>query len=378
MADLEDIATALALADKGLQERNTYFQLGNIADQVGASIGQSGPQFSTKDKIVTSLATGLLGGLFQNMGQDQYASQKGMFNDALMASLRGSPLKENPGIPSSIFSTANDAGSIFRAKREFELADKVAESGLKSQQDMMAAILKDPYAARKGLAMLAELKGGTSPIASPAGEASAEDLMDPTVKAIAGEEDQRRKEIEALAPKLRATTLALPALEQLAGDDTGTSDIPFIYQFVQAQDGGVVKEGEIALVEGASPLLTYYKAQLEGALNGQSTLTPAIKQQMVSEMKQVAQAQYVGLQRLAEPILKIGEARGAKRDRMFPFDQGMEQMWANPESAQPQLGGGAATQAVAPQSGILEAAKAEKARRLAASMGDARSLGIIP
>mgnify|MGYP000913947023 FL=1 len=136
------------------------------------------------------------------------------------------------------------------------------------------------------------------------------------------EADDRRAEVLKLptAQSLQKSLSVLPLLESYKNDDTGTSDIPFIYQFVQAQDGGVVKEGEFNLVQGASPILQKYSNQLNGALNGASKLTVALKTQMVKKKKKATLLRKKSLDKEAEPIFKLAEKRGASREDVNPFD----------------------------------------------------------
>lgn len=135
------------------------------------------------------------------------------------------------------------------------------------------------------------------------------------------EEDKRRAEINSskLATTLNTAVASIPQLETYANDNTKTSDIPFVYKFVLAQDGGVVKEGEVWMVQSASPIVTRFKGLLEGTLNGKSGLTPDLKQQMVEELKNSTRALYDATKVLSEPILAAGESRGAERSKMWGF-----------------------------------------------------------
>lgn len=100
------------------------------------------------------------------------------------------------------------------------------------------------------------------------------------------EEDAARAELSKIPSvvSFNNASNALAKIKTLKDLDTATSDVPYIYAFVQGMDGGVVKEGEVALVQSSNPVLQKYTAQLNKALNGESSLTPEIKRQMYKEL----------------------------------------------------------------------------------------------
>lgn len=198
--------------------------------------------------------------------------------------------------------------------------------GARQKADTKSSIIKDLLGVElEGLKAEKEAFGKIKGETTAYGAAGIKDPNSPQsklLKQIADEEDARRKEIGAMktASSVSAMISTIPTLEAMV-KDTATSDIPFIYKFVQAQDGGVVKEGEMQMVQGSSPVLQKYAAELNKTLNGASALTPGIKQQMVDEMKAAAGSQYKALIKESEPILQIGESRGANRGKMLPFEQ---------------------------------------------------------
>jgi hypothetical protein len=141
-------------------------------------------------------------------------------------------------------------------------------------------------------------------------------------KVIKDEEDARRTEVLAKVPgaqSLSVMTSVLPTLEAMSKINSKTSDIPFVYKLIQAQDGGVVKDGERDMVIASTPLLVKWKTELDGALNG-GGLPVELKKQIVAEMKSNALATYETVMKGAEPIYQIGEKRGAARQNMSPFN----------------------------------------------------------
>ena len=142
------------------------------------------------------------------------------------------------------------------------------------------------------------------------------------IKQIRDEEDARRKEIASLPNATSLSTLlsTIPQLEELAKQNTKTSDIPFTYAFVQSLDGGIVKDGERYMIQGGNSFLNQYRSLIEGALNGTSQLTPQLKMQMVNERKAAGLVQYEALKGAAEPYLKTAIERGADAKNVFPFE----------------------------------------------------------
>lgn len=314
-------ATKTLTADPALDAFAVTAAKNNLYNQIAAPIlGAKFDQrtWSPTESLGVNLGQSFLGGLLGQLGQRDIERQQTAMASAL------------PELYRSPSTFAIPEGVDVEAARQLQQS-AIRENAVqekKLQQSVIADLLtrQPEFAAiAPGLAKTA----GISELGEALSKTPKDPLQDPESKEFkvrlqtSKEEDERRKEIlqtpggSALSQNLGV----LPTLQTLANDNTKTSDIPFIYKFIQAQDGGVVKEGEFATVAGASPLLAQFKAQIEGALNGTSTLTPTIKNQMVREMKKVAKSQWDSLKERAEPVLKIGESRGAKREAMLPFDE---------------------------------------------------------
>lgn len=257
-----------------------------------------------------------LGAMLQGLGQNWEAEQLNKASAILPQMMENPASVAMPeGISSAAFEKMRLAAT--REKAVQDMKESAAERlfGIKlSQEEQLARATAK--ATQQGQ-MDAFSENPDSPL-SPLKKADADKLAK-----IAAEEDAARKEIFERVPtaaQIANVSALIPSLDKLAKDDTKSSDVPFVYQFVKAQDGGVVKEGEAARVQGASPMLQRYAAELDGALNGKSTLTPKLKKQMVEEMKGVARAQLDVLPDQMEPIFAIRESRGAARERMMPFN----------------------------------------------------------
>lgn len=315
-------ATNTLTADPALDAFAVTAAKNNLYNQIATPIlGAKFDQrtWSPTESLGVNLGQSFLGGLLGQLGQRDIERQQTALTSALPELYRSPSTFVIPeGVDVEAARQLQQSAIRENAVQEKKLQQSVI-ADLLTRQPEFAAIAPG-LAKTAGISELGDVLSKI-PKADP--------LQDPESKEFklrlqtSKEEDERRKEIlqtpggSALSQNLGV----LPTLQTLAEDNTKTSDIPFIYKFIQAQDGGVVKEGEFATVAGASPLLAQFKAQIEGALNGTSTLTPTIKNQMVREMKKVAKSQWDSLKERAEPVLKVGESRGAKREAMLPFDE---------------------------------------------------------
>ena len=307
MGSMEDLAALLAVGQaqkQAIANSDPYLGFQQAPDAIsGMLLGAAGnPRYSTKEKVLGGLVTGLTSGLFGGLSNNYQARANQAYGDTVRAVASGqSP--ERPGVlNSTIFQDAQQQGTLFKA------------NALAQEQDRLNKIID------VGLTERAKKAGELGAYgALPDGGG----LLNPSLKAVGAEEDARRAEILGTGPAkaLVNMTSAIPTLRDLADDDTTTSDIPFVYKFIQAQDGGIVRETEAGLVAGGNPLVSKFTAELSGALNGTSKLTPALKKQMVREMQQSAKAQYNSVKALSENILATGESRGANRGKMLPFTE---------------------------------------------------------
>lgn len=145
---------------------------------------------------------------------------------------------------------------------------------------------------------------------------------------IAKEEDAARNEILTAAKypavaKLQTTSTALSQLKDIKDLNTASSDIPFATLFIGGLDGSVVREGEYARVAGANPFLEKFRNQLEGALNGTSTLGVDIKRQMFGELQKTQQGLLGEAIIQTAPRIATAKARGADPAKIYPFDPNM-------------------------------------------------------
>lgn len=120
--------------------------------------------------------------------------------------------------------------------------------------------------------------------------------------------------------QLNATVSTLPELEEFASKDTSTSDVPFTYKLIQGLDGGVVKDGEIKMVQGTNPIFSKYSAAINSALNGGSGMTTKIKRQIVDELRSSARQLYEAFPEQFGSDLATADSYGFNRANIMPFN----------------------------------------------------------
>lgn len=370
MGALDDLAKALLASNQGAEElitaENPYLKLKAVPDTLtGLTVKAAGSgKFKTKDLIAAALLSGLGSGVADSFAQDYQGRAQDAALKTLTSGINGEGIDRPAELSPGLFKKLSNQGELFRIQSQFgqaqraqDLQDAITKAGLTKAAEVKGenaawdqinetkapvSAETPPVAADAPAALLSQrtvAPGAAAVVPAPSqleeqlGRLNpnspqykrTKDLLDNslmTQKRVSDEEDSRRKEItsDKAYSSVAAITSVLPTLETLAEDNTATSDIPFIYKFIQAQDGGVVKEGEFAKVEGASPLLAKFANQLNAALNGQSGLSTTAKRQMVEEMKAAGRAQLDALKKHAESVVKIGTARGGKRENIFPLD----------------------------------------------------------
>jgi hypothetical protein len=141
----------------------------------------------------------------------------------------------------------------------------------------------------------------------------------------AAAEDKLRSEIKAIpsVSQFIDTQKALPLLETFSKQDTRSSDIGFVYNYIKAMDNNAVKEGEINLANTSNPYLKQMASELESAFTGKSKLTPELKAQMLGEIKQGQAAIYKQAKDDADLQIEIGKSRGITGN-LYPFNPNLK------------------------------------------------------
>lgn len=129
MAPLDDLYAALNASNeqkKAIADSNPYTPAANVFNQLGTSIATSGPQYSLRDKLIYGAITGLFGGALTGLAQRRDSNAQAAYTDVIRRSLAGETNIQQPeDLPSSLFSSAQEAGQMALFKRE--LAQQAAE-----------------------------------------------------------------------------------------------------------------------------------------------------------------------------------------------------------------------------------------------------------
>lgn len=306
----------------GSSDLNTFNQSVQQSDpysMAGKGLASWNPDYSTWSPTavgVSSFAKSFLSGLLQNYGQQRASDQLASVVNVL-PQLKSDPYATATpeGVDSGAFNVLRGSAILKKAQSDAQ----EAQTEKKFNSDLLAKLLgKKAEIVGEDAGYKALGQGGENPN-SPAFKAT---------KAIKDEEDAARNEILTATKypavsKLQTTSTALSQLKNIKDLNTASSDIPFATLFIGGLDGSVVREGEYARVAGANPFLDKFKNQLEGALNGTSTLGVDIKRQMYNELQKTQK----GL--AAEAILQTGPRlatavqRGADPKNILPFDPNM-------------------------------------------------------
>lgn len=339
------------------------------------------PNYSLQDKLSAALLTGLFGGGIAGLSEDYQSRAKQSYID--VASGMGDA-EDQDLLSTKLFDSASDVPALFAVEKAKQAEAKAAEiemlklkMGIEHPYELAAyekleAAKRAPKPVAQSLdaKKLADAGIGVASIAGPSGEeailgesgeiaslaalgeatkpkesvqdklhrlrlgglsqSGAEKVLEEerlkpekTLEKAIVEADAARKEIAAKPAVLSLQNAAtgISKIESLADIDSKSSDIPFTYALISGLDGGVVKEGEVAMIQGSNPLLTQMKGLLEGALNGKSALTPTIKRQMLNELKGTHNSLLTEAIRQSKGRLETAIARGVKNPKdALPFD----------------------------------------------------------
>ena len=326
MAGLEELANLLAVGaaqKKEIAASDPYLQFQQAPDAISSLIMQSAtnPKYSTKEKVIAGLLSGLTSGVFGGLSNDYQARAGQAYGDVVTGTAQGKTLERPNVLSPSVFQSAQQQGSIFTANRlaqQLEREQKIEDIRLSER-------------AKK----LGEL-GAYEAIPANGNIPAGGGLLNPMNKAIAEEEELQKKNLLASeqGKAFNALASALPTLKKMAVD-SATSDFAYVNSLVRALGGGVVNEGERISVQGNSPIIDRLRGLYEGALNGGSKLTVTTKLKGLKEIQDAVKDQYVTFGKYAEPSLIAAEGRGASRINMLPFSQDYVDFLTEPVAEQP-------------------------------------------
>jgi hypothetical protein len=140
---------------------------------------------------------------------------------------------------------------------------------------------------------------------------------------IIKEEDAARSEIAKIPSVSQFASMqkSLPLVKAFKDPNTKSSDVGFVYNYIKSLDDGAVRGEEINMAAASNPLVLKYQNQLQGAIDGTSELTPALKNQMYKELEAAQGGVYAQALLDANRRFDIAKSRGVTEfGRVLPFD----------------------------------------------------------
>lgn len=376
----DDLLAAIALGDaqkKAIAAENPYKDLSGGVGSINQAIlgAAANPDYSTTEKIVAGLLGGIAGGGVDYLSNDWQGRAENEYRNAVTAGARNKTF-ERDLLPRSVFDSGLTEGRKYQLRSVFDQRQKQGEfendlQKIQFEKGIDLALERDkiftekpwlrelePVAsrdnsAREGVSQMAtNAYGPESPrdvvfrglregryespsqgFADLAKQSQrAEDLAREAEKLeyertqnVFGSEDALRKEIATVPSVSQFITMqkSLPMVASFKDQNTKSSDIGFITNFVKSVDEGVVRGEDVRLAESANPLVQSYYKQLKGALDGTSQLGPELKNQMYEELLGSQAAVYDQAKADAEVLAKIGKDRGLG-ENIYPFDRTLE------------------------------------------------------
>ena len=145
MADLSSqLAAALGLAYQkpDFAAEDTYAPYAGLANQIQQVTNQAN-QFSTKDRLIATALTGLLGGVAQGYSDDYQTRAKGAFQNQILGNIYGKPVSaDNESIlGSKLFKVADENSALFNVARAED--DRLFDQSI--DKAAIGEIVKNPY-----------------------------------------------------------------------------------------------------------------------------------------------------------------------------------------------------------------------------------------
>lgn len=186
MANIDQLALLLAggPSAESLAAENPYSYFQKVPDQIGALTEQLAVQapgrFSTRDLMISALASGLGSGFLGDLSKGYDTTLTDRYKNAVTAFASGRPITEEVSqLPPGLYGDSKKAGDLFAAADRINLTDLFRTSALQQAQEdyrtdkalktkLVEGMLdENPYTADKAKKMFNQLygaKGATDPV----------------------------------------------------------------------------------------------------------------------------------------------------------------------------------------------------------------------
>ncbi len=324
---------SLANFYKSLSERNAGRSLYAPVAQSVLSADVTDPYASTGQNFGANLIKGLLGGFAAGQFKNEQAEYGTNLTQALRGSLSGASAF-GAGLPEDDVA----AISAFKLAREQDQIDefnalkmKAFGAGLSKEYEIEAEQGAYAKAAKAALGQN-DVIDGIDP-----GLAETNPILKGKLKAVnekkdynTKEEDSARMELLTKTPSVNQFTVmqkSIPLVQGFKDQDTKSSDVGFVYNYIKSLDDGAVRGEEINMAESSNPLIQQYRNTFKAALENKSVkslLTPQLKNQMYAELRTAQKKLYDQALLDSERRLSIVEQRGGNRNFASPIDLGLK------------------------------------------------------
>lgn len=319
MAGLEELAQALALQGKIRPEiaaSDPYLQAQQPFDQIGQFVlGQTGqlkedgtPRYSTKERIIAGLLSGLGSGVFSGLSKDYQGRAETAYQDVLNQGVLGKEIERPAVLDPALFSSASNAAKLFRGQRELEQQQ--------SSQDVINALAK--ARGTKAAEVLGEndawrTLNGAAPAVVPSGDGvSAAQVTAPEIditklnpnspqyKALKTERDrgdnlfkdvQSSLESGPVAQNYRDRAESLSTLLANLNEDSTAGDLAIVSGYQRTIDPGVSVRGEdVKTIKEGQSFLDRLYGDTSGWFNSDGRLKPEFRKKIAAAAINVVNA----------------------------------------------------------------------------------------
>ncbi len=290
--DLASLISALGASDKAAAESNPFSPLQSASEGIGAALLQNAGNFSTSENLIGGLLTGLVSGFTDNIANNYQSKQSGMASQLLNQALSGQSVFEKPDdMNQSIFDVTKRNADLLSLGDSLETKKAADAIAAEKKMKIFEAGLANYEKANRNLTKMA---GGGVAVQTPGLDPNSyealeqkyqgnETLIDAELKRNL-ESPDRLKSIREEFTKLpevqvfKLADIGFKSMQKAYDDPAGTSDIELGRAAIQAIEPGLAYRTDDEQAVRASPSLPEeLKAQLLGAINGTTRLSPSVR-----------------------------------------------------------------------------------------------------
>lgn len=161
--DLDTLFQALLLTDKQAKESNPFSGLEDTGDLLRKALIPAAANYGVGENLAAGLLSGIIGGVGANLGRRYEDSQNAMARDLLSDAIAGRALTRPDSMAPSVFSTVQNAGSLFSAGRELQKQDeqrKIQNTIEQASQLAPIDVATDVAKEKARLGLVSEAYGG--------------------------------------------------------------------------------------------------------------------------------------------------------------------------------------------------------------------------